>query len=275
MAWVASAIVGSAVVSSYASSKASSKAASATTAAAERGAVAQERAAELGIEEQRRQFDEITKILEPYVSAGQRALPGFAPFQEAGTRAFQQQQALSGLLGPAAQRSAISTLEQGPEYQALVRQGEEALLQRASATGGLRGGNIQAALAQFRPQMLSGLIEQQLGRLGGFSATGLGVTGELASLGQASAARQAALGSATGTSISGLLGGIGQARATAAGTIGAAQAAGALGQAQAIGNLASSVPSALIMSRFLNPPAPIFSTPTMPAPTLASGGILV
>jgi len=189
---------------------------SAAKSAAGTAAGAQERAAELGIEEQRRQFDEVTKLLEPYVSAGVSALPGYAPFQQAGTRAFEQQQALSGLLGPEAQRSAISALEQGAEYQGLVRQGEEALLQRASATGGLRGGNIQAALAQFRPQMLSEAIERQLGRLGGFSATGLGVTGELAGLGQAAAARQAALGSATGTSIAGLLGQQGQARAGAA-----------------------------------------------------------
>jgi len=80
MSGIATAIIGSAVVTSYASSKASSKAASATTAAAERGAEAQEEAARLGIEEQRRQFDEITKILEPYVTAGQAALPGYAPF---------------------------------------------------------------------------------------------------------------------------------------------------------------------------------------------------
>lgn len=256
MSGIATAIVSSAVVTSYASSKASSKAASATTAAAERGAEAQEEAARLGIEEQRRQFDEITKILEPYVSAGQAALPGFAPFQEAGALAFEQQQALSGLRGAEAQRAAIAELEAAPEYQALVRQGEEALLQRASATGGLRGGNIQAALAQFRPQMLSSQIERQLGRLGGFSATGLGVTQDLASLGQASAARQAALGGQTGTNVANLLGQIGSAQAGAAGTIGAAQAAGALGQAQAIGNLASAIPSALIMSRFLAPPTP-------------------
>jgi hypothetical protein len=253
MAWVATAIVGSAVVTSYASSKASSKAASATTAAAERGAEAQEEAARLGIEEQRRQFDEITKILEPYVSAGQAALPGFAPFQEAGELAFQEQQALSGLLGPDAQRSAISQLEQAPEFQALTRQGEEALLQRASATGGLRGGNVQAALAQFRPQMLSAQIERQLGRLGGFSATGLGVTSDLASMGQASATRQAALGGQTGANVSNLLGQIGSAQAGAAGTIGAAQSANAIAQAQALGNLASSIPNALIMSRFLQP----------------------
>ena len=184
--------------------------------AASTAAGAQTQAAELGIEEQRRQFDEITKLLAPYVQAGEAALPGYAPFQQAGTRAFEQQQALSGLLGSEAQRAAISTLEQAPEYQGLVRQGEEALLQRASATGGLRGGNIQAALAQFRPQMLSEQIERQLGRLSGFSATGLGVTSELAGFGQAAAARQAAAGIGTGSAIAGLLGQQGAARAGAA-----------------------------------------------------------
>jgi hypothetical protein len=189
---------------------------SAAKSAAGTAAGAQERSAELGIEEQRRQFDEVTKLLSPYVTAGQAALPGYAPFQQAGARAFEQQQALTGLLGPEAQRQAVSQLEQSPEMQAMVRQGEEALLQRASATGGLRGGNIQAALAQFRPQMLSRQIETQLGRLGGLSATGLGVTGELASLGQAAATRQAAAGGATGTAIAGLLGQQGAARAGAA-----------------------------------------------------------
>jgi hypothetical protein len=189
---------------------------SAARSAASTAAGAQTQAAELGIEEQRRQFDEITKLLSPYVQAGEAALPGFQPFQQAGVTAFDQQQALSGLLGPERQQAAISQLEQAPEFQALTRQGEEALLQRASATGGLRGGNIQAALAQFRPQMLSQQIERQLGRLSGFSATGLGVTGELASMGQAAAARQAAAGAGTGQAIAGLLGQQGQARAGAA-----------------------------------------------------------
>lgn len=189
---------------------------SAAKSAARTAAGAQTQAAELGIEEQRRQFDEITKLLSPYVQAGEAALPGFQPFQQAGVTAFDQQQALSGLLGPERQQAAISQLEQAPEFQALTRQGEEALLQRASATGGLRGGNVQAALAQFRPQMLSAQIERQLGRLGGFSATGLGVTGDLATLGQSAATRQAVAGQATGTAIQGLLGQQGAARAGAA-----------------------------------------------------------
>ena len=236
-------LIGSSMQSSAARSAAGT-AAAAQERGAEAGAAAQLRAAELGIEEQRRQFDEVTKLLEPYVSSGVSALPGYAPFQQAGARAFEQQQALSGLLGPEAQRSAISALEQGAEYQGLVRQGEEALLQRASATGGLRGGNVQAALAQFRPQMLSEAIERQLGRLGGFSATGLGVTGELAGLGQAAATRQAALGSATGTAISGLLGQQGAAQAAAAQAGGAARAGAALAGGQSpVGQFLSAVPS--------------------------------
>jgi hypothetical protein len=184
--------------------------------AAGAAAGAQVASAEAGIEEQRRQFDEISKLLAPYVSAGAGALPGYAPFQAAGQTAFEQQLALTGVRGTGAQQAAIRDLERSPEMQAMVRQGEEALLQQASATGGLRGGNVQAALAQFRPQMLARQIETQLGRLSGIAATGLGATGELAGLGQAAAARQAALGGATGSAISGLLGQQGQARAGAA-----------------------------------------------------------
>ena len=169
--------------------------------AARRAAGAQERTAEMGVEEQRRQFDAVQALLRPYV--------------EAGTGAIEQQGALIGLGGPDAQRAAIAALEAGPEYEALVRSGEEALLQRASATGGLRGGNIQAALAQYRPQVLSGLIGQQYERLGGITR-----------IGQASAAGQAAMGQQTGANISNLLA-----------QQGAAQAGSALATGRAFGNL--------------------------------------
>lgn len=148
----------------------------------------QQQAAQGGIDEQRRQFDEITKLLSPY--------------REAGVSAIGQQQALIGLAGGPAQQQAISALESSPQFQALMQQGENALLQRASATGGLRGGNIQAALAQFRPQLLSQLIEQQYSNLGG-----------LTNVGQASAARQAAFGQQTGSNIAELLKQQGQAQA--------------------------------------------------------------
>lgn len=173
--------------------------------AAKDAASTQAGASQAGIEEQRRQFDVVQKLLEPYVTGG--------------TEAFKQQQALVGVQGPEAQRAAISAIEQGPAFQALTEQGENALLQRASATGGLRGGNVQAALAQFRPQILSQLIEQQYGQLGG-----------LAKFGQASAAGTGAAAQETGSNVAQLLA-----------AQGAAQAGGQL----AAGKAFASIPSAI------------------------------
>jgi hypothetical protein len=148
--------------------------------AAERAGAAQAAAAEKGIAEQRRQFDALIELMAPYVGAGESAIG--------------QQQALIGLQGAEAQQQAIGGFEQSPIFQAMTRQGEEAILQQASATGGLRGGNVQAALSQFRPQVLNALIEQQYNRLGGLS-----------SLGQASAAGQASQGMASASNIANLL----------------------------------------------------------------------
>jgi len=166
----------------------------------------QEAASLAGMAEQRLQFDKLVELMAPYVTAGQGALGRLAPYEQAGQQAFGQQQALIGLQGPEAERAAIERIQGGETFQALAKQGEEALLQRASATGGLRGGNIQGALSQFRPALLSSLIDQQYGRLGGISGTGLGVTGDIFSRGQASAAGQAASGTQLGQNISGLLG---------------------------------------------------------------------
>jgi hypothetical protein len=164
-------------------------------------AAIQSGAAQAGIEEQRRQFDAMRELLKPYTEAG---LP-----------ALEAQQAFLGLQGPEAERAAIERISGGETFQALANQGEEALLQRASATGGLRGGNIQGALAQFRPQLLSSLIEQQYGRLGG-----------LTTMGQRSAAGVGAAGMETGTNVANLLA-----------QQGAARAGGELGEAKAYGQL--------------------------------------
>lgn len=140
---------------------------------AQAAAGTQAASAEAGIQEQRRQFDKIVELMSPYVGAG--------------TGALGQQQALLGLTGAGAQQQAISGIEQSPQFLEMVRQGENALLQNASATGGLRGGNVQSALAQYRPQILSDLINQQYGRLGGLSQMGQAAAGGQASAGQSMA----------------------------------------------------------------------------------------
>lgn len=156
--------------------------------AASLAAGAQTAAAQAGIDEQRRQFDEMRRLLEPYTQAG---LP-----------ALQQQQALLGLSGADAQQAAINAIQNKPGFQAMIQQGENAMLQNASATGGLRGGNLQGAMAQFRPQMLAQAIQDQYTRLGGMTA-----------LGQQSAAGVGTAGMQTGRGIADLLGQMGAARA--------------------------------------------------------------
>jgi hypothetical protein len=207
MPWAAAAAVAGAVITSSAQKSAAKKASQAQTASAQ-----------AGIDEQRYQFDEIRKLLAPYVAAGQPALA--------------QQQALLGLSGPEAERAAISGIEQAPGFQSMLRQGEEALLSRASATGGLRGGNIQAALAQFRPQLLAQEIENRYGRLAG-----------LTTLGQQSAAGVGSAGMQTGGNIANLLA-----------TQGAARAGSALAQGQAYGNLGAAIPQAVSAYQAFNRP---------------------
>lgn len=219
MSFVAAAIVGSTVVGGVIQSRSAKKASQAQVASAD-----------AGIAEQQRQFDAVQELLSPYVEAGTSALGDLAPYMGVGPEALRQQRALAGLGTPQEQAAAIRAIEQGPEFQALTRQGEEAILQQAAATGGLRGGNVQAALAQFRPQVLAGLINQQYGRLGGLTALGQTTTQNVMSAGQAAAAGTGAAGMQTGANISNLF----QQQ-------GAAQAGGALASGQAWGNVLGGV----------------------------------
>jgi hypothetical protein len=159
-------------------------------------------AANSAIAEQRRQFDTIVSLL--------------SPFTQAGTKAIGAQQDLVGLGGPGAQQAAITALEGSPMFTSLVKQGENAMLQNASATGGLRGGNIQGALRDFRPRVLAQLINDQFSKLGG-------ITG----VGQASAAGQANAAMNTGTNVGRLM--LDE---------GAARAGGELAEGQTISNIA-------------------------------------
>lgn len=155
--------------------------------AARRAGDIQSQAAQGGI-------DEIRRLLGPFIGAG--------------TQALGSQQALLGLSGPEAQAAAIQALQQSPFFTSQLAIGENRILQNASATGGLRGGNTQAALAQFAPQLLSQTIQQQLANLGGIAGSG----------------QNAATGAASG--IAGLLG-----------QQGAAQAGAQLAQGQRAGNI--------------------------------------
>jgi hypothetical protein len=197
--------------------------------AARQASEAQAGMSQEAIAEQRRQFDEIRTLLSPFVQAGYTGMERLPGYITAGERAFEQQAALAGLSGPEAQRAAVEAISTtSPGFQESVRQGEEALLSRASATGGLRGGNIQAALAQFRPQMLEQAINQAYGRFGGLAGTGLGLTENLITRGQNAAGLSAEAGQQTGANIGNLLTQQGQ-----------AMAGGILGRAEPFAELAA------------------------------------
>lgn len=149
--------------------------------AAQQAAGTQAASAQAGIEEQRRQFDAIVKMMSPYLQAG--------------TQALGQQRGLLGLAGTQQQQAAIEQLQKSPIFTSMLQQGQNALLQNAAATGGLRGGNTQAALAQLSPQLLSQVYQHQLANLGG-----------LTNLGQSSAGLQAGAGQNSAENIANLLG---------------------------------------------------------------------
>lgn len=109
---------------------------------------------------------------------------------------------LLGINGSQGQQTAIDGLRTSPLYQSLFRNGQEAVLQNAAATGGIRGGNTQRGLADFGADTLASTIQQQLGNLSGLAQIGLGGAGTIANV-----------GTGTATNIAELLNQIGQAKA--------------------------------------------------------------
>lgn len=127
-----------------------------------------------GIAEQRRQYDQTRQDFAPYVGAGTAALPKIMD--------------LLGLNGPDKAQAAIDALKQSPVFTSLYDTGKEAVLQNASATGGIRGGNTEGALANFGANTLSSVLTDQLSRLGGLAGLGEGATDSVAGFGQNTAA---------------------------------------------------------------------------------------
>ncbi len=111
-------------------------------------------------------------------AATQQAQAGLDPYAQAGTNSLAMQQALAGALGPEAQAKAYEALRGGPAYAQMMEAASGGILQNASATGGLRGGNTQAALGQLGPEILQQLIQQQYGQLAGLSQQGFGAASQ-------------------------------------------------------------------------------------------------
>lgn len=191
----AAATIGSAVIQSEAASDASS---------AQVGAARDSTAARTAA------FAETRKILQPWITTGTEANAG--------------QRDLIGLGGVDAQQAAIDRLKGGAEFGSMKKVGEEAILANASATGGLRGGNVQAGLAQYDQSLLTSLINQQYARLGGLSKDGLTAGGQVAGIGtNVAEGNSADINSAGAAEAGGILG---QAKAATGAINGVVNAAG-------------------------------------------------
>lgn len=104
----------------------------------------------------------------------------FSPYSQAGLKGQEAYLALLGQSGANAQQQAIAGLENTPGYQAQLQTGQRALLQNASATGGLRGGNVQQGLAEFGSGLFGQYYQNQLNRLQELQNLGFNAAGNMA-----------------------------------------------------------------------------------------------
>ncbi|MEG3166393.1 hypothetical protein U1701_17570 [Sphingomonas sp. PB2P19] len=158
--------------------KASQKAMEAQTAAANRG-----------IDIQQKQYETTRADYMPYTQAGVKAIGGYGD--------------LLGTNGADAEAAAVAQLRNSPFFQQNLDDANENLLQTASATGGVRGGNTAGAVGELSPKLLQQYYQQAMTGYGNLAQLGLGATGSVsnADLSNANAATS-------------LTGQIGQAQAT-------------------------------------------------------------
>ena len=215
MTWVATAVIGGAVIGGVVSSKnakkgvqASNQAAELQSEAANQTALIQSESANRALEENRRQFDVTQQNIEPFRLAGERAVG--------------QQQALLGLQGQEQQQTAFDQFNQSPGQAFLQKRAERSLLRNQAAIGGLGGGNVRSALQE----QAIGFAQQDYGneynRLAGLSGTGQVAATNLGQLGGQFANQNSNLLNRQSESLAG--GVLGGAQARASGLLGAQQA---------------------------------------------------
>ena len=136
----------------------------------------QQEAAQAGIESQEDMFNQSLEINRPYREAGYEAVEG-----------------LQGLSDPNQRGAMLDDYYNSGEYQALEAQQTEQTLRNAAATGGIRGGNTQAGLANISPQLGQNFLRGQENRLTGLGNWGIGASSQGAQGAQQFGAQQSAL----------------------------------------------------------------------------------
>jgi hypothetical protein len=95
------------------------------------------------------------------------------PYTSVGGKSNNLQAALSGALGPAAQKQAFDNYNQSPEMAYALSQAEKGITRNSAATGGLKGGNVLDALQRNAIGMAQQDYGNAFNRLGSLSDRGL------------------------------------------------------------------------------------------------------
>lgn len=91
--------------------------------------------------------------------------------------------------GPESQQQFYDNAMNSPAYQNYMQQGEESILRNAAATGGVRGGAVNPALALNSFNVAQGLVDRNLQGIGSFANPSLntqGITNTLGNMGATS-----------------------------------------------------------------------------------------
>lgn len=141
--------------------------------ASQKAMQAQVDAANRGIDIQAKQYETTRNDYMPYTQAGVKAIEGYGN--------------LLGTNGTDAQATAVQGLEASPFFQQNLSDANENLLQTASATGGVRGGNTAGAIGELSPQLLQKYYDMAMSGFGNLAQLGFGATGSVANAGATNA----------------------------------------------------------------------------------------
>lgn len=114
-----------------------------------------------GIESQERMFERGLELQEPYREAGYGALEG-----------------LQGMLEPGGRAQSLQDYYRGAEFQTMEGQVEQGIARRQGATGGMRGGGTQAAMAGIAPQLGQQFLAGQQNQYTNLANMGMGAAAQ-------------------------------------------------------------------------------------------------
>jgi hypothetical protein len=157
--------------------------------AAQNAANTQAGMSQAALDQQWKMWQQQQQNIQPWMQGGQQGLNAYL--------------SLSGANGPQAQQQFLSQIQNGPEYNAMLNAGSKNILANAAATGGLRSGNANLALAGLGSNIMGQLVGENLQRYGNLSNSGLGAVTNTGALGQGYANSMANLMSQQGAALAG------------------------------------------------------------------------